>query len=217
MMSCGFDKSLLLDFALGEISLPDRVETRRHIARCEPCNAELKFHRSLSRDLEALPVPSFPAHLEEILVRSAVQVRRSIARGAHGELAIGRLRFSWTPVLCTAAGLAIVAVLVLILMPGSLVSPGGTQAPGVGGMGRGASVVSDVMRFVSNVQEGWSIARDFLGRLSPVGRAAGAVFEAIGLERWGILAFSVFAVVLLLWRFTKPGRKRSVGHVKARG
>lgn len=213
-MSCQFDTNLLVEYASGEIDVAGRAEVTAHVARCDRCRLELRFHQDLAADLRALPVPEFPSHLEEILVRSAVQATRS-ARPELAERA--RFGFSWTPVLCTAAGLGIVAVLALILTPGSFVNMGGPVDGTVGtGVGQSTQLVNDALRFVSILQDTWSLVTDFLGRFAPAGRVLGSVLSAVGMERWAILGASVLTAILLLWRLTRPGQKRRVGNVRVR-
>lgn len=213
MTTCNFDKTLLVDYAAGDIDVAGRVEVTAHVSRCHGCRLELRFHQDLASDLQKLSRPEFPPHLEEVLVRSAVQAGRA-ARPAMA--AGGRFRFSWTPVLCAGAGLAIVAVLALILTPGSWVTSGPGDGSVIGTVGQGTSLVNDMMRTVSTLQDAWGIAKDFLGRFAPIGRAIGAVASAVGLERWLILGASILTAALLLWRVTRLGQKRSVGHVRIR-
>ena len=213
MTTCNFDKSLLVDYAAGDIDVAGKVEVTAHVSRCHACKLELRFHQDLASDLQRLPRPEFPPHLEEVLVRSAVQAGRNARPAAEAN---GRFRFSWTPVLCTGAGLAIVAVLALILAPGTWVSPGSGDGSVIGTVGQGTTLINDMMRTVSTLQDAWDIAKDFLRRFAPLTNAIGAIVSALGLQRWLILGASVLAAALLLWRVTRLGQKRSVGHVRMR-
>jgi hypothetical protein len=211
MKPCTCDRSLLLEFALGELEPQQRVRIAAQVRDCPACAAEVRAHERLAGDLRLLPVPAFPAQLEEVLVRSAVQARRGLA----GRQTAAGKEFAWTPVLCAAAGLAIVAVLVLILRPTNLVGPGSSMDEVVyGGAGRGATAFQDLVRLYDNIRQGWEILVDFLGKLAPVWRAVRVLLGAVGTARIAMAGTSVLLVVVLLWRWGRP--KRNVRHANAR-
>ncbi|MCA9727200.1 MAG: hypothetical protein R3E12_16640 [Candidatus Eisenbacteria bacterium] len=211
MTRCACDQSLLLEFALGDLEPSQRSRVEAQVRQCPACASEVRRYRELIGDLGALPIAPFPIQLEEVLVRSAIQARRGMA----GRKTAPRREFSWTPVLCAAAGLAIVAVLVLILRPGNLVGPGSSVDEVVyGGVGRGATAFQDLVELYANIQQGWRILVEFLTKLAPVWRALRAALAAVGAVRIGLAAVSVLAVVALLWRLGRP--KRKMGHANAR-
>jgi hypothetical protein len=212
MNRCSCDPSLLLGYALGDLTEPERARVEIQIRLCPSCAAEVETHRQLAGRLRRLPVPAFPAGLEEVLVRSAIQARRSRA----GRAAVRQREFAWTPVLCAAAGLAIVAVLVLILNPGNLMNPGGSVDDVVyGGVGRSATAFQQLVELYANVRQGWDVLVEFLSRFAPVWRALQATVGAVGTVRIAMAGLSVLAVVLLLWRLVRP--KRKIGAANARG
>lgn len=210
MEPCTCDRSLLLEFALGELDPQQRLRVAAQVSDCASCAAEVRAHERLTEDLKRLPVPAFPLPLEEVLIRSAVQVRRGLA----GRRA-ARKEFAWTPVLCATAGLAIVAVLVLILRPTNLVGPGTSMDEVVyGGAGRGATAFQDLVQLYANIRQGWELLVEFLGKLAPVWRAMRALLGAVGAVRIAMAGVSVLLVVVVLWRWGRP--RRNVRHASAR-
>lgn len=212
-MNCGFQSDLLLEYATGEPSLAERQEVEVHLASCAECRSEVRFHRSLIADLTELPRPNFPPELEEVLVRAAVQSRRSLGPSSVGARVPRRTRVSWLPVLCGAAGLAIVGILILLLFPGRMFSPGTMDEMAYGGGGRGPGVMSDALMLIRNLRQGWSLLAQFLSWCSPVASAAVSALQAVGAMRWAALGASLFAALFVLRRVT---RRRNVGHAKAR-
>lgn len=211
MNQCTCDRSLLLEFALGELEPQQQLRVAAQVRDCPSCAAEVRTHERLTADLRRLPAPVFPIQLEEVLIRSAVQARRGLA----GRKATSHKEFAWTPVLCATAGLAIVAVLVLILRPTNLVGPGSSMDEVVyGGAGRGATAFQDLVQLYANIRQGWEFLVEFLGRLAPVWRAMRALLGAVGAGRIAMAGLSVLLVVVLLWRWGRP--KRNVGHANAR-
>lgn len=209
MSACSCDKTLLLEYAIGDLGREERIQVEAQVRACRSCAQELEIHRMLAADLRALPTPELPSGLEEILIRSALEA------GRRGRVRAARSSFAWTPVLCTAAGLAIVAILVLILNPSNLARTGAAFDPvGPDGVGRGATVFDELLQLYANIQQGWLVLREFLGRFAPVGRAMQTVLGAVGLERLSVVAGSVIVALVLLWRFTRP--KRKVGHAGVR-
>jgi hypothetical protein len=207
---CTCDRSLLLEFALGELDPQQRLRVAAQVRDCASCAAEVRAHERLAQDLERLPVPAFPLQLEEVLIRSAVQARRGLA----GRRA-ARKEFAWTPVLCATAGLAIVAVLVLILRPTNLVGPGTSMDEVVyGGAGRGATAFQDLVQLYANIRQGWELLVEFVGKLAPVWRAMRALLGAVGAARIAMAGVSVLLVVVFLWRWGRP--RRNVRHASAR-
>ena len=213
-MNCKLNAALILEYAVGEPSLEERQEVEVHLASCAECRAEVRFHRSLSRDLKDLPQPAFPPELEEVLVRAAIQTRRSLPKSTVAARSEADGRSRWLPILCGAAGLAIVGLLVLLLLPGRVFSPGSVDEMVYGGSGRTTNVMSDAFMLIRNLRQGWELLAQFLSWCSPVARALGSALEAVGAARWSALVGTVVAAVLVLRRFT---RKRDVGHAKARG
>ncbi|MBK8231621.1 MAG: hypothetical protein IT349_16090 [Candidatus Eisenbacteria bacterium] len=207
MIGCDFNTDLLLEFAVGEIAQPERSEVEAHINGCAICRAEVRLHRSLARDLKDLPAPAFPSDLEEVLVRAAIQTRRSMPRSA-SRVRASRPTVAWLPVLCGAAGLAIVGVLILLLLPGRMLSPGSVDEMVYGGAGRGTNVMGDALMLLRNLRQGWEFVLRVLGWLSPISRALGAVFEAVGAARWLMGLATTAVAVLAVRRLTRSRRQQ---------
>lgn len=206
-MKCECDKTLLLDYAIGALSEEERRRAEAQVRACPSCALELESHRALAADLASLPKPDFPPGLEAVLVRTAIEAGRR--RSPAGS----RRTFAWIPVLCAAAGLAIIAVLAMILNPSNLAPTGGTLE-GVPRGGRGATVFDDLLQLYANLQQGWVILRDFASRFAPVARAFRTVAGVIGVQGAVITLASAAGVMIALWRFTRPRRK--VRHANAR-
>ena len=213
MNRCDCDKTLLMEYAIGEIDPPDIPGVEAQIRNCPVCAEDLRLQRNMVTDLESRPEAIFPQHLREVLVRSAVHARRDLISAAP-QASSGRVRFSWTPVLCASAGLAIVAVMMLLLMPGAT---GGSMDEMVfGGAGRGATALNEILDLFSNLRRGWDLLWRLLEPFTPVVRAVQSVLVAFGVVRWTMVLLSVFAATALVWRFTRTGQERSLKHAKTR-
>lgn len=206
-MGCDFNTDLLLEFAVGEIAQAERAEVEAHVNGCVACRAEVRLHRSLARDLKELPAPSFPSDLEEVLVRAAIQTRRSMPRPT-SRVSPARPAVAWLPVLCGAAGLAIVGVLILLLLPGRMLSPGSVDEMVYGGAGRGTNVMGDALMLLRNLRQGWEFVLRVLGWLSPITRALGAVFEAVGAGRWLMVLATTTVAVWAVRRLTRSRKQQ---------
>jgi anti-sigma factor RsiW len=212
-MSCAFDKELVQEFAIGEITPEERAAVTTHLADCTECRAEITALRQLARDLTRLPEPEFPADLEEVLVLSSIQA--GLAARPETVRAVGRpaLRPAWLMVLGGTAGLAILTLLIVILWPGRLplTGPGGHVVPGQAGQGLG--LLDGVLRWVQDLQTGWSSAKEFVGRFAPVGKALRVAFGGIGSSFWAALLLGAAGATFLLWRVSRTGQKkmRSLG------
>lgn len=211
MTPCGCDKDLLLEYAIGEIDQRDVPIIEAQLRTCSQCAADLKFHRKLADELADRPTANYPDDLREVLVRSAIQIRKDVAPAWGKAPADARPRFSWVPLVCASAGLAIVAVFIFFLMPGGSTSSMDDMVSG--GVGRGATALEEIMQLVSNLQVGWQLVVDFLSRFSPVWRALQASLSAIGIARWTIVFLTIVAVAGTLWRMNRSGPKRRVNHV----
>jgi anti-sigma factor RsiW len=211
MRPCECDKELLVAHALGETDPAEVAALEARLRDCPDCREEFSLHRQLADDLAGRPPAPMPADLREILIRSAIQVRRDSSPAWASSRSSGRGRIAWTPILCAGAGLAIVGLLVLLVLPGG--GPGGSvDEVVVGGVGRGATAVEEILQLVSNLQSGWNLASDFLQRFAPLARAVQTAFSAVGLLRWAVTFLSVLGVIGLLWRLNRSSQNRSVRH-----
>ena len=197
--------------ALGEADPADVPAIEARLRKCPTCRDEFSVHRLVADDLAARPPAPMPGDLREVLIRSAIQVRRD-SRPAWAAPRTGtRGRIAWTPILCAGAGLAIVGMLVLLVMPGG--GPGGSvDDVVVGGVGRGATAVEEILQLLSNLQAGWNLAGQFFQRFSPLTRGVQTAFSAVGMVRWVVAGLSVLGVIGLLWRLNRSSQNRRVRH-----
>lgn len=212
---CGFSPDALLEYAIGENTPQASDEVASHLVHCVTCRAEIAFHRSLAADLRTLSAPEPPADLEEVLVRAAIQARRSLGPGGRRNPGAVRRGISWTPILCGAVGLAVVAVFVLFLLPGRMLSPESLDDGGFG-RGRGTNVFGDTIQLLQNLRQGWEMVSRFLTWISPVSEALGAALAAVGVFGWSFLGVSFVGAALLLRRLTRSGQKKGTRHVVTR-
>lgn len=200
---CDTSPQLLLEFALGDLDAAQTAEMKAHLAGCAACRLEVRSHRTLAEDLRSLPVPEPPADLEEILVRAAIQTRRSMGVRAP-RWSASRPRFTWTPILCGATGLAIVAVLCLLLLPGRVLSPSSMGEVVYGTGTRNVNALGDPMKLLSNVRQGWEMVTRFATWIAPLSKALGAALGAVGPMRWTLVVSALFGASFMLWRLTRP-------------
>jgi hypothetical protein len=108
-------------------------------------------------------------------------------------------------------GGGILILLLLLLWPGRLASWAPVdQVVGGGGVG----LLDSVLRWISDLQSGWQTVRDFLERFAPIGKAVKVTVAGLGGFVWIALVLGATGSTLLLWRITRSGQKRSVGHAK---
>lgn len=210
MDPCGHDKDRLIAYLAGEMG-PDEGRALEEEARaCPSCRFDLEVHRMVVEHLEDAPAPPMPVGLREVLVRSAVQVRRDATPLWTAPRAKARGRVSWFPILCSGAGLAALGLIVFFLLPSG--SSSSIDEMVVGGVGRGATAIEELMQLVANLQAAWQTAEDFLQRFEPLTRAIRTSVAAIGPTRWSLALFSVLAVIGILWRLLRSSQNRSVKH-----
>jgi anti-sigma factor RsiW len=207
-MNCLFDRDLLQEYAIGEITETDRTTVERHLTDCAVCRLEIADLRRLARDLSSIPEPTFPVDLEEVLVRAAVQAGRAQQPVRVSSLRPAGLRRSWTLVLAGAVGLSLAGFVVAYLWSSWLALPG----TGNGG-GQGLGLVDSLRGWVEAVRSFWSTASDFLDRFAPVRKAARAGLGGLTVFLIGATGLGVAATGLVLWRIAGP-RKRKVNHAE---
>jgi len=210
-MDCGFDKDLVQEFAIGEITSEERRQVTEHLAGCADCRAEVASLRQLARDLAALPDPPFPEALEEVLIRSSIQAGQAARPQSAPAPVRPSLRPAWALFFGGLAGVAILTLLIVLLWPGRF-APMGSANQVVGG-GQGLGLLDSLMRWMQDLQTGWNTLRDFLDKFSPVGRAIRIALSGVGGSIWAALALGAIGATLLLWRVTRAGQKkmRSLG------
>lgn len=210
MEPCDCDREALLALALGQLDGPEAARIEENIRGCPACQEELLFHQQVAGDLARRPAAPMPPDLREVLIRSAIQTRRDASPAWVGQSG-PRTRVAWTPVICTGAGLAIVGMLVLLVLPGG--GPTGSVDDVVaGGVGRGATALEEILQLLANLQAGWELTQTFFQRFAPLTRAVQTGLGAIGLLRWLVALLSVLGVIGLLWRFGRVGQKGRVEH-----
>jgi predicted anti-sigma-YlaC factor YlaD len=207
-MNCLFDKDLLQEYAIGEIIEADRGSVEGHLATCAVCRLEVADLRRLARDLSLVPEPVFPADLEEVLVRAAIQAGRSQQPVRVSPMRSSGLRRSWTLVLAGAVGLALAGFVVVSLWPSKLAVPG----TGIGGA-HGLGLADSLLGWVETLRSFWAATTEFLGRLAPLRKAARTGLSGLPVFLVGAMGLGVAATGLVLWRIAGP-RKRKVNHAK---
>ncbi len=207
-MNCMFDRDLLQEYAIGEIVETDRSTVEAHLAGCAGCRLEVADLRRLARDLASIPEPAFPADLEEVLVRAAIQAGRAQQPVRSSSLRPNSLRRSWTLVLAGSVGLALAGFMVVSLWPPRWAGLG----VGLGG-GQGLGLADSLWGWAETLRTFWNTATDFLERFEPVRKAARAGLGGLTASLVGAMGLGVVATVLVLWRIAGP-RKRKVNHAK---
>jgi predicted anti-sigma-YlaC factor YlaD len=208
-MNCSFDKDLLQEYAIGEVAEADRGTVEVHLTGCASCRLEVADLRRLARDLSSIPEPEFPADLEEVLVRAAIQAGRTQQPVRESSLHPSGIRRSWALVLAGSVGLALAIFVVVSLWPTRL----GLPVAGGGGA-QGLGLVDSLLHWVETVQSFWTTATEFLDRFAPLRKAVRAGLGG-GLTVSLIAAVGLGAATtgLVLWRIAGP-RKRRVNHAK---
>lgn len=214
-MKCPFDRDLLQEYAVGEVTAPERSRVEEHLGICADCRLEVTDLRRIVRDLTALPEPDFPPDLEEVLVRSAIQAGRDLQTIRPLPRRTG-IRPTWVYAMSGAVGLAAVIFLVVLLWPSRVGQEGPVGRMVGGGVGQGLGLLDSIMRWLEGVRSSWDAVSDYLGRFAPVGRAVRVAVAGVGSSLWTALALGGVAIALLLWRITGAGHKkmRSVDHAK---
>lgn len=211
MESCGCDKELLVAHALGHVDPEEVARVEACLRTCAQCRDEFSLHRQVADDLGRRASAPMPPGLRDVLIRSAIQVRRDSSPAWARSRTDARGRIAWTPILCVGAGLAIAGLLILLVLPGSG-GGGSVDQMVVGGVGRGATALEEILQLVSNLQAGWNLAREFLQRFAPLTRAVQTAFSAVGFVRWAVAFLSVAGVIGFLWRINRSNQNRSVRH-----
>jgi len=201
-MNCPFDKELLQEFAIGEVTEAQRREVESHLVACSPCRSEVAYERQLARDLAAIPEPEFPQDLEEVLVRSSIQAAMT---GEAGHVArASRLQPAWVLALGGAAGLGIMILIALVLWPARVSTWGTPDAPG---SSQGLGLLDGLTRWIADFRSALESIGDFLGYFAPVVEAVRVAMGAVGSSVWAALVLGALSTILLLWRMTSTGRK----------
>lgn len=218
-MNCTFDKELLLEFAIGEIEPEHRQTVESHLAGCAACRLEVVAHRQLGRDLGELPEPSFPTGLEDVLVRASIQARKAARPEKARAADRPRTRPYWVLGFGGLLGFGMLVLLVFLLWPGRISNWGPVDRAVGGGVGQGLGMMDGILRWMSDLRDGWEIVRGFLEKFAPVQRAVRVALGGIGSPIWAALALGAFGATFLFWRITVAGQKkmRSVGHAKQQG
>jgi len=215
-MNCSFDRNLLQEFAIGEVTAEERARVETHLSGCPTCRHAVALDRQMARDLSLLPEPPYPERLEEVLVRAGMQAWRAHGRQTAPQAAETRSRAVWPFVLGGLAGSGVLVLLVLLLWPGRLASWAPMDKVVGGGVGQGLGLLDGVLRLLHDLQTGWATVSGFLARLSPIERALRVAVAGIGGSVWIALALGIFGSTFLLWRVARAGQKRSVEHAKTR-
>lgn len=209
-MTCDFNKGLLQEFAIGEVSGAERREVESHLAHCIHCRAEVAYQRQLARDLAAVPEPDFPLELEEVLIRSSIQAAMTGEAGR--SIKTSKLQPAWVLALGSAAGLGIIILLVLLLWPARVTTWGGLEPTG-GGQGLG--LLDGVTRWIADFRAALQTVQDFFSHFAPVLKAVRMALGALGGSVWAALILGALSTTLLLWRISSAGKKtRGIDHAK---
>jgi len=89
-----------------------------------------------------------------------------------------------------------------------MLSPGSVDEMVYGGAGRGTNVMGDALMLLRNLRQGWEFVLRVLGWLSPISRALGAVFEAVGAARWLMGLATTAVAVMAVRRLTRSRRQQ---------
>jgi hypothetical protein len=218
-MSCVFDKDLILEYAIGEVTPDERQQVESHLTACTACRMEVATQRQMVRELVKLPEPAFPSDLEDVLVRASLQAFKTERASRPGQAIAPRRGLYWAFGLGGLLGFGVLVLLVLLLWPGRVSSwvPLGRALDG--GVGQGLGLLDSVMQWVADLRAGWGILREFAQLLSPVQRAMKVALAGVGGPIWASLVLGVLGATILLWRVTSAGQKkmRSMGHAKQQG
>jgi hypothetical protein len=214
-MNCTFDKDLVQEYAIGEVTAYERREVEDHLGRCAHCRMEVAAFRQLARQLSDLPEPDFPDGLEETLIRASIQAARSTAPALEARSPI-RLRPAWALGLASLAGTAVLVLLVVLLWPGRLSSWMPVNRVVGSGVGQGLGLLDGILRWVGDLRSGWSLLKEFVSYLSPVRRAASIALSGVAGPVWAALILGAVGGTLVLWRVTGGGQKkmRRAGHAR---
>lgn len=204
-MNCSYDRDLLQEFAIGEVSEAQRREVENHLAACSHCRSEVAFERQLARDLAAIPEPNFPQDLEEVLVRSSVQAAMTGRAGR--AVKASRLQPAWVLALGGAAGLGIMILIALVLWPARVSTWGALDTTGGG---QGIGLLDGLTRWIADFRSALQSIEEFLGYFAPVAGALRVAMGTIGSSVWAALVLGALSTTLLLWRITSTGRKMRV-------
>jgi len=212
-MTCGFDKELLFEYAVGELAAGDRRQVDDHLIGCPSCRDFVAFERRLAHDLGALPAPAFPDHLEGVLVRASMEAARSAA-SARPSPKRDRIHAGWLYAFGGLAGSGMLVLLVLLLWPGRFIPLSPVDSLLGTSPNTGHGFLDGLLRSFQDLRAGWSVLQDFLSRFAPVQKAIRVALGGVASTFWFSIALGVALSVALVWRVARGSQKRSVGHAK---